>query len=134
MHLILSFLTLHLAALWKDGDYHITGSQNSRVNGGNAVLFVESPKVRLRFTCDRGQLWVDIQSPFGPEDKWFSAGLLWRVLRDVVPASDLLDEKLAGLLITELSRIEDMMRAEHFADTYAALHQAAVERSRELFG
>ncbi len=134
MDLILSFLVTHFAPLWKDGTYRISDSLNSRVNGGNAVVVVESPRLRLRFTCDRGQLMVDVQSPFGPDKKWFDAALLWRVLRDVVPESGLLDEELAGLLIAELSTIEDLMRPEVLAESYTSLQKAAVQRSRELFG
>lgn len=134
MQLILSFLVLHFSALWNDGTYRISTSENSRVNGGSAVLVVESDKLRLRFVADRGQLMLDLQSPLGHEEEWFDAALLWRVLRSVAPESDLLDEQLADLVMSELERIEDMMRTEVLAESYSVLKRAQRQRSRDLFG
>jgi hypothetical protein len=88
----------------------------------------------MRFVVDRGQLMLDIQSPFGPGKRWFGAALFWRVIRKVKPDSELLDANLAELVLAELATIEQMMSSDHWSDTYEDLKRAEAQRSHELWG
>jgi hypothetical protein len=77
---------------------------------------------------------LDLQSPAGSNKVWFDAALLWRVLRGVTPESDLLDEHLAALVISELPVIESMMSADVLAESYGNLKRAQAQRALDLFG
>lgn len=132
---ILAFIAAHMGFLWADARFRITGSVVGTSNGGDALLTVESDRLRLQFTCDRAQLLLDFQPAWtSSPGEWFSIDLIRRLLLGTRESSALLDESYAEFLHQHLDEIEDLFTEEKWADTRSRLKQLKVKRSKELFG
>lgn len=109
MDLILDYLARHLPFLWRHGRFQITDSRSDRSNGGDGLLTVESPDLRIRFTCDRRQLMADVQ-PSRDHAEWYSIDLLRRLWTGHAESSAVLDASYAAFLRDNLSAIEGLVR------------------------
>lgn len=135
MALILTFIAAHMGFLWDQARFRITGSDVTNVNGGDALLLVESDVLRLRFVRDRGQLVLDFQPVAGDAaSEWFSVDLIRRLLLGKPETSGLLDESYAAFIGQHLDAIEDRFRSERWPATQADLNRLKVKRAKELFG
>jgi hypothetical protein len=133
MDLILRYLADHLACLWRQGHFQIADSRSDRSNGGDGLLTVESPDLRIRFTCDRRQLMADFQSPQDPKD-WYSIDLIRRLWTGEKETSAVLDSSYGDFLRDNLSEIELLFGGDQWPGTKASLKRLKVKRSKELFG
>lgn len=135
MTLILAFIAAHLGFLWDGARYRITGSEMATSNGGDALLLVESDKLRLRFICDRGQLFLDFQPSFSsPDGEWFSIDLVRRLKTGQREETAELDERYAAFVQAHLQEIEHQFSTEEWPATLAILKKLKSKRAKELFG
>jgi hypothetical protein len=132
---ILAFVASFMGFLWSGARFRITGSEVSTSNGGDALLLVESSGLRLRFTCDRTQLFLDLQSvaASGPRE-WYSIDLVRRLLLGQPEPSSLLDESFARFLGENLAEVERRLSAENWPETRPQLRALMAKRSKEMFG
>lgn len=129
---ILRLLTGPFAFLWNDPEARVTDSFAS-TSFGNATLTVETPGLRLRFTRDRGQVFLDLQGP-GDDAKWCSADLVQRML----------DPSLRPKAEASVATAEFVeRRAEELAEAFGPANRAATHkeiqrlrkvRGKEMFG
>jgi hypothetical protein len=132
---ILAFIVAHMEFLWVGARFRITGSEVTTVNGGNALLLVESDVIRLRFVRDRDQLFLDFQPIHAASSsEWFSVDLIRRLLLGQPEVSGLLDEGYAEFVRDRLDEIEDRFGDATWAATRDELKRLKVIRSREMFG
>ena len=134
MDQILRFIVNSMAFLWAGASFRIVDSQVSTVNGGDALLFVESSTLRLQFVRDRGQLVLLLQSAHAGGDKWFDLGIVYRYIVGKDPQSGLLDEPLASFFEENLGVIENLMADDHWEAAYRDLTKMAVRRAKEHWG
>ncbi|MET7283780.1 hypothetical protein ABZS29_36460 [Kribbella sp. NPDC005582] len=135
MTLILAFIATHMGFLWDEARFRIAGSEVSTVNGGDALLVVESDVLRLQFVRDRGQLFLDFQPVSGgAASEWFSVDLLRRLMSGQPETSGLLDEGYAAFIGQNLDTIEGLFRTERWPETRAELKALEIKRAKELFG
>lgn len=135
MTLILAFIAAHMGFLWDGARYRITASEVATSNGGDALLLVESEKLRLRFVRDRGQLFLDLQPFFSsPDGEWFSIDLVRRLKTGRPEETAELDEGYAAFVREHLQEIEHQFSEEEWAGTSARLKKLKVKRAKELFG
>jgi hypothetical protein len=131
---ILAFIAQHMGYLWVGARFQIVGSQpgSSKVN---AILFVESSRLRLRFLSDRGQLFMDFGpvTGAGPND-WFSIDIVRRMLQGKPEKSAELDPSYAEFVRDNLDEIEARFSEENWPATRETLHKLELQRSKELFG
>jgi hypothetical protein len=121
--------------LWSGAKFKIVGSEVSTSNGGDALLLVESDRLRLRFACDRTQLLLDIQ-PRGTSspNEWFSIDLVRRLLLGTREVSAVLDESYAAFIRDHLEEIERRFSDGNWVETRSQLHALKVKRAKEMFG
>jgi hypothetical protein len=121
--------------LWTGARFKIVGSEVSTSNGGDAVLFVESSRMRLRFVCDRAQLLLDMQpSRTSVSEEWFSIDLIRRMLLGKRELSAVLNESYAEFIRDHLDEIESRFGDEEWPQTHAELKRLKVKRAKEMFG
>lgn len=135
MRLIQAFLAAHMGFLWHGARFRIVGSQVTTSNGGDALLLVESDRVRLRFLCDRRQLMLELQpSHAAPSEAWYSIDLVRRLFLGRREASALLDESYAAFLEKHLDEVEDRFSSERWISTRVELEALRAQRAKEMFG
>lgn len=135
MHPILSFIVAHLEFLWEGARFRISDSEVTLHNGGDALVEIESLALRLRFTQEKGQLFLDLRPTTAENPKeWFSVDLVYRLVTGTRPASSLLDERYADFLENHLPRIEELFSEGEWQGTRASLRKLAKLRAKEMFG
>jgi hypothetical protein len=132
---ILEFIASYMGYLWKGARFQIVGSRVDTSFGTNAVLLVESERLRLRFVSDRDQLFLDLQpADTASRKEWFSIDIVRRMLRGQRETSAVLDSSYAEFLRDNLDEIEARFSAEHWQTTREEMRKLEVRRSKELFG
>lgn len=132
--LILSFIASHMGFLWESARFRISGSMVSVVNGGSAFVIVESSVVRLRFVCDREQLFLDLQPiADGEGGAWYSIDLVRRLFLLNRERSAVLDAGYAEFLKNYLLAIEQKFGPD-WPEVEVELKKLRLKRSREMFG
>lgn len=121
--------------LWAGARFKIVGSEVSTSNGGDALLLVESDLLRMRFTCDRTQLLLDLQpADTSSRNEWFSIDLIRRLFLGTREESAVLDESYAEFIRDHLADIERAFSGESWPQTRSRLKELKVKRAKELFG
>ncbi len=59
-----------LAPLVSSGAVRFVEERSEPAHFGDAMLLAEGPRVRIRLTADRGQLFVDVSAPSWPASRW----------------------------------------------------------------
>lgn len=134
MAAIMGFISAHMRFLWEGARYQIVGSLVSTVNGGSFYLDVASDVLRLRFTLDKGELFLDFRRPDGDPDEWHSVDLIRRWFTGRRDTSGLLDESYAEFVGENLVAIEELFSGRNWPSAHAQLEQLALQRAREMFG
>jgi hypothetical protein len=135
MTLILAFIAAHMGFLWEEACFRIVGSEVTTINGGDALLVVESQSVRMRFVRDRGQLFLDLQPlEGGKPEEWFSIDLIRRLQFGRPEASAELDPGYASFVRDGLDDIEASFREPAWRSTGAKLRNLKAKRAKEMFG
>ena len=134
MKRIFSFIATYMACLWDGGWFQITSSESSTSNGGDAYLVVESSVLRLRFVCDRQQLFLDFQPAWADGTKWYSNDLVRRMFTGERERSAVLDESYAEFVCSKLAEIETRFAPSNWDETQAALKTVQRKRDKERFG
>ena len=124
-----------MSFLWEGARFRITGSEVTTSNGGDAWLLVESDNLRLRFVCDRTQLFLDFQpvSRSSPNE-WYSVDLIRRMLLGKRETSSFLDVSYATFIQEHLDEIDRRFSDECWGETRTALRGLKAKRSKETFG
>lgn len=131
---ILEYLIRHCPFLLTSPAYRFVDSRVGESFGGDAYLVFESNSLRMRFVCDRGQLFLDFQSTSHPDDTdWFSVDVVRRLLEGAHSVSAELDAASAAFLEANLVEIEACF-AERSDETVAELRRLERVRAKELFG
>ncbi|WP_141692831.1 hypothetical protein [Leifsonia xyli] len=106
------------------------------INSGDAVLFVESSTIRMRFTRDRGQLFLDLSPAVGDgrSDEWYSIDLVRRLFTGRPETSSVLDASYAEFVERRIEDIEQCFEAERWPATRTELKKIKVRRAKERFG
>jgi hypothetical protein len=132
---ILSFIVNYMGFLWAEARFKITGSELAISNGGDALLVVESDRLRLRFVSDRRQLVLDFQpAATSTPNEWFSIDLIRRMMTGARESSSILDESYAEFIEHHLAEIEERFSIENWAVTHSRLQGLARKRAKEMFG
>ncbi len=132
---ILQFIAQHMGYLWVGARFQIAGSQVATSFGTDAVLFVDSSRLRLRFVSDRDQLSLDFRPVTGADPRhWYSIDIVRRMLQGKPETSSLLDRSYAEFLRDNLDEIEARFSEENWPSTRETLHKLELQRSKELFG
>jgi hypothetical protein len=132
---ILAFIVNFMAFLWVEGKYKIIGSEVSTSNGGDALLLVESTRLRMRFVSDRTQLLLDLQpADTSVPNEWFSIDLIRRMFLGAREVSAVLDQSYAAFLQKYLNEIEEKFSGENWPQTRSQLKTLKAKRAKELFG
>lgn len=134
MKLIFSFIAAYMACLWEGGWFQITGSESSTSNGGDGYLVVESSVLRMRFVCDRQQLFLDFQPAWANSAKWYSNDLVRRMFTERRERSAVLDESYAKFVCDNLQEIERRFDKSNWDETESALKAVQRKRDKERFG
>lgn len=119
--------------LWEGARFRISDSKVTTSNGGDALLYVESESVRLRFVLDRGQLFLDMQSISSAKGEWFSIDLIRRMFFGNREATAVLDESYASFLESHLDQVEERFDANRWVETRRQLKSIKVKRAKEMF-
>lgn len=125
---ILDFIVRFCSFLWLEARYRIVDSEVTLHFGGDAWLIVASETLRLMFVRDRGQLFLDFQSPASPSRDWYSVDLVYRLLTGGKRGSAELDEEYAQFIGERLLDIESIFSDKRMPETKKRL--AALERLR----
>ena len=134
MDQLLKFLIAHLSFLYRAYGFRFVDSMYDDVSFGSAYLILESPKLRLQFINDRGDLLLDFQSIHTKKAKWFSMDMIQQLITGVVQESGVMDADKADFLHNNLERIFDLFSSSNVKDTYLKLKQLEHERGKRLFG
>jgi hypothetical protein len=134
MRLIFSFIAGYLACLWDGAWFQITASESSSSNGGDGYLVVESSVLRLRFVCDRQQLFLDFQPAWSDRTKWYSNDLVRRMFTRERERSAVLDESYAQFVCDNLQEIERRFDRSNWDETESTLKALQRKRDKERFG
>jgi hypothetical protein len=86
------------------------------------------------FVRDRGQLFLDFQSPASPSRDWYSVDLVYRLLTGERRDSAELDEQYAQFICERLLDIESSFSGKRMAETKERLVALERLRAKELFG
>lgn len=108
---LLSYLIEYCGFIFVSGRFRFVDSMASSAHG-NAMIVLESPTLRLRFTRDRGKLFLDVQPVYGPRSPWFPLGLLRRALTGESGGAEVLNPEWAAFLQRSLDELE-----RQFGDT-----------------
>jgi hypothetical protein len=132
---ILGFIVDYMGFLWSGARFKIIGSEIANSNGGDALLLVESDRLRMRFVSDRTQLFLEFQ-PIGTPvpNEWFSIDLIRRMILGTRETSALLDESYAEFFHQHLDEIEERFSSENWTEVHSQLKALKVKRAKELFG
>jgi hypothetical protein len=131
---LLLFLATRLIYLLEPGRFRIVDSQLGSSQGGDALLVLESNKLRLRLTRDRDQFLMTFQ-PLSVEKDWFSPGLMRGLFTGEPPKSEVLDDAWALELDPMLRELERRLSDPTESDaTISGLKQQAKLRAKEMFG
>ena len=135
MSSIFDFIARYMSFLWTDGRFWVVGSPPGTAFQSNAVLVVESTNLRLRFTCDRSQLFLELQ-PTATElpREWYSIDLVRRLFSGDREFSSILDSTFAEFLRDNLGWVEIRFDSTNWPATRVEMRKLATRRSKELFG
>lgn len=132
---ILTFIVNYMGFLWSGARFKIIGSEVSTSNGGDALLLVESNRLRMRFVSDRTQLLLDVQpARTSVPNEWFSIDLIRRMILGAPELSAVLDESYAAFIKQYLNEIEERFSSEDWPQTHSQLQTLKVKRAKEMFG
>jgi hypothetical protein len=132
---ILEFIVSYMAFLWEKANYQIVGSEVTTHNGGDALLLIESANVRLRFACDRRQLFLDFQTRNGSSrSEWYSVDLIRRMFFGNRETSSFLDASYAAFMREHMEEIDRRFSAENWPETRSELRVLRAKRAKETFG
>lgn len=132
---ILLFLAKHCAFLFQPRSFRFVDSRVDESFGGDAMVVLESPATRLRFTWDRSQLLMTLQPKSGKPTEWFSLGLLRGVLTGDRGGSEVLNEAWAIFLQASLKELDDQFSDPRRTDAFVKkLRIQGKLRAKELFG
>jgi hypothetical protein len=131
---IMGFISAHMKFLWEGARYQIVGSLVSTVNGGSSYLDVASDVLRMRFTLDKGELFLDFRRPGGGGEEWYSVDLIRRWFTGRRETSGLLNESYAHFVEENLVAIEQLFSSKNWPSAQEELEQLAQQRAQEMFG
>lgn len=131
---ILAFIASHMGFLWVKARFRITGSEATTINGGNALLFIESDILRMRFMCDRGELFLDFQPVESRETEWFSVDITQRFFRNPKDSGGLLSKDSVDFVCQNLNAIEERFSANRWPEVRVELKKLEAKRAKERFG
>jgi hypothetical protein len=135
MDKILSFLLSHCSFLYKRYHLTFTDSMVSDSFGGDGYLVLESRNLRLRITCDRGQLFLDFQpKPEHRRRSWFSLDIVRKFLTSEEEYYSLLDSENATFLKSNYERIEEVFLPSNVEGSIRELRKLERMRAKHLFG
>lgn len=136
MRNILEFIVRFCPFLCADAKYRNVDSEVSNVFGGDVYLTIESEVLRMRFTRDRAQLFLDVQGARAEAGKkWFSIDLVKRLLTGERQRTAEFDKSYAIFLRNSIQEIElRFSGTDRYRETTTKLRAIERQRSRELFG
>lgn len=131
---ILDFIVRSCSFLWLAARYRVVDSEVTLNFGGDAWLIVASQTLRLMFVRDRGQLFLDFQSPASPGRDWYSVDLVYRLLSGDKRDAAELDEEYARFIGERLLDIESVFSGKRMPETTKRLVSLERVRAKEMFG
>lgn len=134
MQELLIFVATHFLYLFNMQGFRIVDSRVSR-GFGNALIVLESERLRLRFTRDKSQLLLEFQPIEGRSKEWFSQGLLRGLLIGDRGGSEVLTPEWARFLEGGLHTLSDRLADPLVREpTIEGLRKQARQRAKDLFG
>ncbi len=94
--------------LFQSLDFHVTCQDYSPKHLGDSVAELQSGKLRLRFTRDRGTIQLEVASLSEP-NRWMELGFLWYTITGYRPEPQL--EGCAWFFREHLSELTDALGA-----------------------
>ena len=135
---LLTFIIAHFSFLYEDYEAHFANSVNDR---GDAMILFNLGHLRLRFVHDRGQLFVHLQSQYGPSRKnwtsyefWYSYDLVQQLITGEIDDDGLLDESKANFMKDHMEEILRLFSRKNHAATEEALNEFKKSRAKRVFG
>lgn len=131
---ILRFLLADGGYLLVEDGFRIVDSLATNVFGGDGYLVLENAALRLRFTVDRGQMFLDVQPAVKKPGAWYSIDLVRQLVEGEVEHSAVFDAHFADFLHELRSAIYEAFSPESRKATHKRLAELRKDRERRMFG
>ena len=116
--------------LFQELNFKIVNDDYSSESFGDSFVTLESSSLRVKFIRDRGQIVVEVASPFDPENWWYINDICEFILRKKNrPEFDL--QVVATLLRNNLPALTDCLGPK-FNETRRELKKRIKQREREI--
>jgi hypothetical protein len=133
MNELLQFIIRYFSFLYDDLGARFVDSQGLTNGGGRLVL--EMGELRIRFTYDRGDIWLEFQrSSHPPSDKWFSLDIVRQLLTRKIDDSPEMGDAEAEFVKANIGEISAAFSEVRHSATEKTLCEYGEARAKRLFG
>jgi len=73
-----------ISGILEELDLHVIDDQYSPKSFGNSYVTLQSPKIRVRFVRDCGQVWAEV-APVTAPTSWWPLGFVLEAIRGQLP-------------------------------------------------
>jgi len=103
-------------------------------SGGDGYVVLESAALRLKFTVDRGQMLLEVQSTMKKSREWYSIDLIRQLVTGEAQPSAVFDAQYSAFLREHRGAICDAFSVQHRRATLEKLAGLEKDRERRMFG
>jgi hypothetical protein len=133
MNQILLFILQHCMYLFSEYGFRFVDSLVSKSFGGDSYVVLERKELTLRFTLDRGQLFLDFRPTTGSKTRWYSIDLVIQMISGKVESSAVLSDSHAAFLKNNFRAIVDAFSDEHRSTSIEKLKILEKARAKRMF-
>lgn len=134
MNDILKFLINYCSDLYLTRSFKFIDSEVSQ-SFGNAILVLSNGVTSLKFTMDKGQMFLDFKSDFSKKkNDWYSFDLIRKLLREETGYYSILDDSNGKFISENLLEILSLFTVEMIDKTLMKLSKLEKKRAKFLFG
>lgn len=133
MKKILNFIINHCLFLFEKYGFRFIDSLYSKSFGGDAYITLESEIMKIRFTLDRGQFFIDFASSKKHKSSWYSIDLISQFITGRVELTSVIDSHYTHFFVENMAVIYDYFSEENVEETLNKLTKLAKERAKRLF-
>lgn len=135
MEIILAYLIEHASFLYREYKCRFVDSVFSQAYGGDSIVVLESPGLRLRILTERKVLSCDFQALHKRDElDWYSLDLFRKIFLSEPEFHGGLESENTRFLREYFHLIEQVLSEENYPDTYEKLEAVTRLRVKQLFG
>lgn len=129
---IIYFVSQNFSYLFNQYNFVVIGEYKSDLNS-DEVIILGCDGIRLKFTKDRGQFFLDIQSEYDLNEKWYTIDLMKYLINKEISLNSLLNQSNCNYIENNFEYILEFFKKEKIENTLSLLSEAKKIRGKKMF-